>query len=79
VLDQHHERKGERHARERVRPETAEKQSVERDHAGDREEVKDIRRREPQQRGQDRPFEQQLGARRDRAGSGRGGRGGRRE
>ena len=79
VLDQHHEREGERHAGERVRAKTTEKQPVERDHAGNREEVKDIRRREPQQRGQDRPFEQQLGARRDRAGSGRTGRGGRRE
>ena len=47
VLDQHHKREGERHTRERVRAKTAEKQSVERDHAGNREEVKDIRRREP--------------------------------
>ena len=62
VLDQHDKRKGERHARERIRAKTAKKQSVERDHAGDRKQVENVRRRKPQERGQDRRFEQQLGA-----------------
>src|SRR5207302_2829346 len=65
--------------RERVRAKTAEKQAVEGDHAGNREEVEAIRRREPQQRGQDRPFEQQFGSRRNGAGSGRTSRDGRKE
>jgi len=67
-----------RERRER-RAKTAEKQAVEGDHAGNREEVEDIRRREPEQRGQDRPFEQQFGSRRNRAGGGRTGRDGRKE
>jgi hypothetical protein len=57
VLNQHHKREGERRTREHVRAKTPEKQAVERDHAGDCEEVEDIRCREPQQRGQDRPLE----------------------
>src|SRR5712691_8328797 len=50
VLDEHHERKCERHARERVRAKMAQKQSVERDHAGNGKKVQDVRRRQTQQR-----------------------------
>jgi hypothetical protein len=70
VLDQHDEREGERHACERVRAEPAEEQPVEGDHAGDRQEIEHVGRREPQQRRKDRPFEQQFGARGDRASGG---------
>ena len=75
MLYQHHKRESERHAGERVRAKTAEKQAVEGDHACNREQVEDIRRREPEKRRQDRPFEQQSGSPRNRTGVGSTGRG----
>jgi len=72
VLDQHHEREGQRHAGQRIRAEPADEQPVEGDHAGDRRQVQDVGRREPQQRREDRAFEQQPGARGYRTSSGTG-------
>ena len=63
VLHQHHERKRQRDAGKRLRPEPAEEQAVERDHAADRQQVEDVGRREPQQRRQHGTFEQQFCAR----------------
>jgi hypothetical protein len=60
MLDQHDEWEGERYAGESIRAETAEEQAVKRDHAGDRQQVQDVRRGEPKQRGKDGRFEQQL-------------------
>ena len=64
LQDHHHPGKCQRGAGERIGSDAPEKESVERDDAGEREQGEDVRRRQAQQRGQDRAFEQQLGARR---------------
>jgi hypothetical protein len=48
VLNQHHKWEGERHTRERIRTQAADKQSVERNHAGNRQQVQNVRCCEPQ-------------------------------
>jgi hypothetical protein len=64
LQDHHHPGKRQRGAGQRIGADTPEKESVKRDHAGEREQNEDVRHREAQQCGQDRAFEQQLGARR---------------
>jgi hypothetical protein len=66
VLDEHHERKSQRHAGQGICAETAEKQRVECDHAGEGEKVEHIRCRQAQQGGKNRSFQQQLGPGRNR-------------
>jgi hypothetical protein len=64
LQDHHHPGKRQRCAGQRIGADTPEKESVKRDHAGEREQNEDVRRREAQQCGQDLAFEQQFGARR---------------
>src|SRR5882672_10729285 len=59
MLHQHHEREGERHARERIRAKPAQKQPVEGDHAADCEKIQNIWCGEPKQRRQDGARERQ--------------------
>jgi len=63
LQDEHHPGKNQRGAGERVRSELSEKKPVERDHAGERQQVEDIRRGQLEQRREDRALEQPLGAR----------------
>ncbi len=58
MLNQHHKRKGERHAGERIRAKFAEKQPVEGYHAGNRKKVQNVRCGKPKQRQPDGTFEQ---------------------
>ena len=48
LQDQHHPRKGERGAGERIRPDPAEEEAVEGDDADEGQEIEDVRRRKPQ-------------------------------
>jgi hypothetical protein len=64
LQDHHHPGKRQRGAGERIGSDPPEKESVERDHAGERQQSEDVRRRQAQQRLQNRALEQQLGARR---------------
>jgi hypothetical protein len=63
LQDHHHPGKRQRGTGERIGADAPEKETVERDHAGEREQSEDVRRRQTQQGGQDSTFEQQLGAR----------------
>jgi hypothetical protein len=76
LQNEHHPGKDERGAGECVRSELSEKKSVERDHAGECQQVEDIWRGQLEQRREDRAFQQPLGARGGGRRRGRGREGG---
>ena len=62
VLHEHHKRKHQRYAGQRIGSKTAQEQPVEGNHPCDSEQVEHVGERQPQQRRQDRRFEQPPGA-----------------